>query len=127
MGHLAILLLAGSLSAAQIDLDCGAPAAARALVGRLALSEIEGAEDINRAAMWDAFGRCPPGPARQACAESQRRHFEAEWQRQKARIEAKYRKILDDFEARCRASLAREPLVQGRAATPGVGGPGEPL
>jgi len=101
-----LLLLAGATAPAdRLGLDCAQPAAARTLVGLLMLSEIEGAEDINRAAMWEAFGRCPPGPARQACASREQSLFEARWSEEKRRIELKYEKVLSDFEARCRASL----------------------
>ncbi len=98
-------MITWALTSAQIDLDCARPDAALRLVGRTMLSEIEGAEDINRAAMWDAFGRCPAGPSREACVSQEKRAFEANWEQQKAAIEAKYRRILDDFTARCRASL----------------------
>ena len=102
----ALLLLAGATAQADpLGLDCAQPAAARTLVSRLILSEIEGAEDINRAAMWEAFGRCPPGPAREACAAREQSLFEAKWYEEKRRIEQKYEKMLNDFEARCQASL----------------------
>src|SRR6266511_2960621 len=70
------LALAGILEAAQLDLDCARPAAARDLIGRVMLSEIEWAEDVNREALWEAFGRCadrpraesvPRGAARALC------------------------------------------------------------
>ena len=104
MGSLG-LALAGVFMLAQLELDCARPVAARNLVGRVMLSELEGAEDIHRAAMWDAFGRCPPGPGREPCAGAARERFDAEWKRQKAAIEAKYQKILERFEERCRSSL----------------------
>jgi hypothetical protein len=99
------LALVFALIAAQLPLDCARPEAARDLVGRLMLSEIEGAEDNHRPAMWDAFGRCPAGPAREPCVAEAKRRFEADWARQKAAIEARYRKLLEEFEERCRASL----------------------
>lgn len=99
------LALGGMPGGAQLDLDCAEPARAHVLIGRLQLSEIEGAEDVNRAAMWNAFGRCPPGPRQPACREAEQRRFEGEWQKQKAAIEAKYRKLREDFEERCRASI----------------------
>ena len=99
------LALGWMLGGTQLDLDCAEPARARALIGRLQLSEIEGAEDINRAAMWNAFGRCPTGPRQAACREAEQRRFEGDWQKQKAAIEAKYRTMLEQFEERCRASI----------------------
>jgi hypothetical protein len=70
------------------------------------LSEIEGAEDIHRAAMWEAFGRCAPSANASLCRERERQHFEAQWERQKKEIEDKYRKMLSEFEERCQASAA---------------------
>ena len=54
-------LAQGPPAAAAPDLDCEHPAEARAFIARLRLAEIEGAEDIHREAMWEAFGRCPTG------------------------------------------------------------------
>jgi len=99
------LALAGILEAAQLDLDCARPAAARDLIGRVMLSEIEWAEDVNREALWEAFGRCADRPRAEACREEQRERFAAEFARQRAAIQAKYRQMMNDFEARCQASI----------------------
>ena len=96
--------LAGML---HLDLDCARPAAARDLIGRARLSEIESAEDVNRVAMWEAFGRCPAGPGAEACRDEERRRFGEEMDDRKAAIETKYRLILKDFVDRCRASVVR--------------------
>jgi hypothetical protein len=104
-GWALVLATTGVLAGVQLDLDCARPEAARSLIGRAMLSEIEGAEDIHRAAMWDAFGRCPAGAEHAPCMAEERRRFEADWERQKNAIEAKYRKLLEDFAERCRASL----------------------
>lgn len=98
--------LAGGLARAEPDMDCARPAEARRLVGLLTLAEIEGAEDIHRAAMWDAFGRCPAGGAGEACRTATRRRFDAAWAQQKRQIEAKYRTMLAEFEQRCFASIS---------------------
>ena len=63
---LAAACLVGVLGAtppgqAQSEPDCARPAQGRELIDRLRLAEIEGAEDIHREAMWEAFGRCPEG------------------------------------------------------------------
>lgn len=76
------------------------------MIGRLRLAEIEGAEDIHRAAMWDAFGGCPAGAAGEPCRQQVRRRFEAQWEEQKRGIEDKYRSVLGDFEQRCRGLIA---------------------
>jgi hypothetical protein len=100
------IVLGWGVSSAQLEMDCARPHQARNVVGRLMLSEIEGAEDTNRAAMWEAFGRCPGGPGAGACREKEQRRFEAQWERQKRAIEDKYRKMLSEFEERCQASAA---------------------
>ncbi len=97
--------LVGVLAGAQLELDCAHPAAARALIGRVRLSEIEWAEDVNRAAMWEAFGRCADRPGADSCRDGERERFAADWARQKAAIEAKYDQMLKDFDARCQASI----------------------
>lgn len=91
---------------AQPTLDCAHPTEARTLVGRLRLAEIEGAEDIHREAMWNAFGRCPAGGAGEPCRQEERRRFDAQWAEQKRRIDEKYRGVLGEFEQRCRAIIS---------------------
>ena len=98
---LAALALLGVLGTAQLELDCSRPVASRSLIGRAMLSDIETAEDVNREALWEAFGRCPAGPEADACREEHRRRFGADMARQKAAIESKYQQMLKDFEGRC--------------------------
>jgi hypothetical protein len=107
----AALLL--TLGGAQIELDCGRPGQARHHLGRLRLAEIEGAEDIHRAAMWEAFGRCPAGAEGEACREATRQRFGAAWDQQRQAIEAKYRRMLAEFEERCRSSIGLEGVPIG--------------
>ena len=83
-----------TLGGAQIDLDCARSGQARNEIGRLMLAEIEGAEDIHRAAMWEAFGGCPAGAAGEPCREATRQRFGAAWDQQRQQIEAKYRRML---------------------------------
>jgi hypothetical protein len=121
-GWLLWAILSGTLLGVETDLDCARPDQARIWLGRLMLSEIEGAEDVHRAAMWEAFGRCAPSANGGLCRESERQRFEAQWERQKKEIEDKYRKIMSNFEERCRAAIARaedsSPPVSGlRAAS----------
>ena len=102
-----LLALAGvALDDAPLDLDCAHPAAAKELIGRVRLSEIEWAEDVEREALWQAFGRCAARPGPDACREAERERFAADWARQKAAIEAKYQQMEKDFEERCQASIA---------------------
>ena len=107
---LAGVCLVAALWAAPSGLDCARPAQGRELIARLRLAEIEGAEDIHREAMWEAFGRCPEGAAGTSCRTAERERFETEWEGLRARIEAKYRGVLSDFERRCRAILSRAGL-----------------
>jgi hypothetical protein len=86
--------------------DCEHPAEARAFIARLRLAEIEGAEDIHREAMWQAFGRCPPGTAGVDCRTEEQRRFDARWEVERREIEAKYRDVLGAFERRCRAVIS---------------------
>ncbi|HWP74164.1 MAG TPA: hypothetical protein VNU03_06605 [Methylomirabilota bacterium] len=86
--------------------DCERPAEARAFIARLRLAEIEGAEDIHREAMWQAFGRCPSGAAGGACRAEEQRRFDARWEVERREIEAKYRDVLGAFEQRCRAVIS---------------------
>jgi hypothetical protein len=107
MGRLALgLALVGILGGALLDLDCARPIAAREFIGRMRLSEIEWAEDVNREALWEAFGRCAALPEAQACRDRERERFAAAWVRQKAAIEARYEQMLEDFEVRCQAAIA---------------------
>jgi hypothetical protein len=100
------LVLAGLVQGGDLELDCARPRAGWTLIGQARLAEIEWAEDVNREAMWEAFGRCPPGPGAEACREQQRRDFGADLERQKAAIREKYQKMLRDFLERCLASIA---------------------
>jgi hypothetical protein len=88
------------------ELDCERPAEARAFIAKLQLAEIEGAEDIHRAAMWDAFGRCPAGDAGEPCRREEQRRFDRRWEEQRRAIEAKYRQVLGAFEQRCRTLIS---------------------
>ena len=75
------------------------------LIGRARLSEIEWAEDVNREAMWQAFGRCSGQPGAEACRERERQRFSDDLDAVVAAIDAKYRRISEEFEARCRTSI----------------------
>ena len=105
-GWLLWAILSGTLLGAEPDLDCARPDQARIWLGRLMLSEIEGAEDIHRAAMWDAFGRCPAGDAGEPCRQEEQRRFDSRWEDQRRAIEAKYRQVLGAFEQRCRTLIS---------------------
>ena len=121
-GHILTILwiggagAAGSPAALGPELDCEHPAEARAFIAKLQLAEIEGAEDIHRASMWDAFGRCPAGDAGGPCRREEQRRFDSRWEDERRAIEAKYRQVLGAFEQRCRALISLIEL-QVRAAS----------
>ena len=100
------LALTGLLQGSELELDCAHPGAAGNLIRQARLSDIEWAEDVNREAMWEAFGRCPPGPGAEPCRRAHRRDFEADLERQKEAIREKYRELLRNFLERCLASIA---------------------
>jgi hypothetical protein len=63
--------------------------------------------------MWEAFGGCEPGNTGQPCRDRERRRFDARWDQEKQQLEAKYRRMLSDFEERCRSSIGRvRPLIR---------------
>ena len=111
-GHLLLVLWAtlhlplALGTAGDPDLDCARPAEARAYIALLRLAEIEGAEDIHRAAMWEAFGRCPEGDGGGSCRATEQRRFEGRWEVERRAIEDKYRDVQAAYEARCRGAIA---------------------
>ena len=111
-GYIFVVLLAGGAPGAASqgqgspELDCEHPAHARAFIAQLRMAEIEGAEDIHREAMWNAFGRCPAGDAGGPCRREEQRRFEAQWETTRREIDAKYREVLGAFEQRCRAIIS---------------------
>jgi hypothetical protein len=102
---LSLVLAAGFWGIAQLDLDCAHKSESRAQLDRTLLAEIEAAEDTDQAALREALGGCLAGPEPERCRQETRERFSAAWTRQKAQIEDKYRRILEEFEVRCRASL----------------------
>jgi hypothetical protein len=93
-------------AAVQLDLDCAAPERARALIEYARLSEVEQVEDIHREALSRALANCPEGQGRMACRAEQQRQADIEWERKVAEIKARYGKIRQEFEEKCRASTA---------------------
>jgi len=112
-GYLLLALVAAAPAAPAIglaadpELDCARPAEARAYIALLRLAEIEGAEDIHRAAMWEAFGRCPEGDGGAPCRVTEQRRFEARWEVERRAIEDKYRDVQAAYDARCRGAISQ--------------------
>lgn len=98
-------VLVGCWGVAQLDLDCAHKSRSRAQLDRILLAEIETAEDTAQAALRDALGGCLQGADPERCRQETRQRFSAAWTKQKAQIEEKYRRLLEEFEVRCRASL----------------------
>jgi hypothetical protein len=105
-GWLIWMILGVAGGAAQLDLDCAAPERARALIEYARLSEIEQIEDIHRDALDKALAHCPSGQGRQACRAEQQYQADIDWERKLAEIKARYEKMQQDFDERCRASIA---------------------
>jgi hypothetical protein len=99
------VVLIGLWGIAQLDLDCAHKSRSRAQLDRTLLAEIEAAEDADQAALREALGGCLVGAEPERCRQETRERSSAAWTRQKAQIEDKYRRILEEFEVRCRASL----------------------
>jgi len=99
------VVLVGLWGITQLDLDCAHKSGSRAQLGRTLLAEIEAAEDADQAALREALGGCLAEAEPERCRQETRERFSAAWARQKAQIEDKYRRILEEFEVRCRASL----------------------
>jgi hypothetical protein len=100
------LLLGVAGATVQLDLDCAAPDKARALIDYARLSEIEQVEDIHRDALSRALAKCPEGQGRLACRAEQQRQADIDWERKVAEIKARYGKMRQEFEEKCRASTA---------------------
>ena len=111
------MVFGAASAAAQLELDCTAPERALALIEYARLSEIEQVEDIHRDALDKALARCSTGQGRQTCRTEQQRQADLEWQHKMSEIKARYEKMHNDFEERCRASIARG----GRATTEASG------
>jgi hypothetical protein len=112
------LALGAAWAAVQLDLDCAAPKRSRALIEYARLSEIEQVEDIHRDALSRALAKCPEGQGRTACRAERQREADIDWERKVAEIKARYDKMQQDFEERCRASTARASAAhRGPAAT----------
>jgi hypothetical protein len=107
--HLLATAAALALAAASTPSEpaCDDSATARAHIARLRLAELEYAEDVHREAHWSALGQCPGGSAGQTCRAGVTGRYDALWQARRAEIDATYRRQLEDFEARCRAGVAR--------------------
>jgi hypothetical protein len=99
--------LALAAASAPSEPSCDDLATARVHFTRLRLAELEYAEDVHREAHWNALGQCPGGRAGQACRAGVTGRYDAIWQARRAEIDATYRRELEDFEARCRAGIAR--------------------
>ena len=99
-----VLGVAGAV--VQLDLDCAAPDKARAVIDYARLSEIEQVEDIHRDALAKALANCPEGQGRLACRAEQQRQADIDWERKVAEIKVRYERMLNEFEEKCRTSIA---------------------
>ena len=86
----------------ELPLTCADREASRQQIGRARLSELEQAEDAAWGTLHEALGQCASIPGR---CESARADFDADLARARATIEQRYRRILEEFEVRCRSPL----------------------
>jgi hypothetical protein len=96
------MIVAAVALAVDLELTCADPVASRQQVGRARLSELEQAEDAAWGTLREALARC--GGVADTCDRA-RAEFGAEVARARASIEERYRRILEEFEARCRLPL----------------------
>jgi hypothetical protein len=99
------LVLGGLWGLVQLDLDCAQRSRSRAQLDRTRLAEIEGAEDTAQAALREALGGCLAAADPERCRQETRQRLTAAWTIERAQIEEKYQRMLEEFEVRCRASL----------------------
>ena len=99
------LILGGLWGLTQLNLDCAHKSKSRLQLDRTLLAEIESAEDAAQAALREALGGCLAGTEPERCRQETRERSSAAWTREKAHIQDKYRRILEEFEVRCRRSL----------------------
>ena len=85
---------------ASLQLTCVDRAASTEQLGRARLSELEQAEDVAWGILHDALARCRA--AADGCDARRRAEFDTRMADARASIEARYRRLLDDFETRCR-------------------------
>jgi hypothetical protein len=113
-GWLVWLVLGVAGAVVQLDLDCAAPEQARAVIDYARLSEIEQVEDIHRDALAKALANCPEGQGRLPCRAEQQRQADIDWERKVAEIKVRYERMLNEFEEKCRASIALIDAALGR-------------
>jgi hypothetical protein len=93
-------LVIGVMLGAQMELTCADRTTSLQQIGRARLSEMEHAEDAAWGVLREGLARCAPVGA--GCEAARRDDFDASVARARTVIEERYRRVLEDFEARCR-------------------------
>ena len=93
-------LVLGVTLGAQMELTCADRTTSLQQIGRARLSELEHAEDAAGGILREGLARCAPVDAR--CEAARRADFDTRVARARTVIEERYRRILEEFETRCR-------------------------
>ena len=98
------ILVIGVTLWTQLELTCADRAASLQQIGRARVSELEQAEDAAWGTLREALARC--ASARDGCEAARRADFDASMARARTAIDERYRRVLEDFEARCRLPVS---------------------
>lgn len=104
-----VLLLLGQ---GALDVDCRDAARSRREIGQAHAFEITHAENASWESLQEALARCRSAAATDRCEAEARHRYQSERARAREAIEAKYRRIIDELEARCRAPIVDAPPVR---------------
>jgi hypothetical protein len=85
--------------ALDLELTCADRAASLQQIGRARMSELEQVEDAAWGKLREALASCGPVPAQ---CERARADFDTDLSRARASIDERYRRMREEFEARCR-------------------------
>jgi hypothetical protein len=85
---------------AQMEPTCAHRTTSLQQIGRARLSELEHAEDAAWGILREGLARCAPVDT--PCEAARRADFDAGLARARTLIEERYRRVLEEFEARCR-------------------------
>ena len=100
MRGVARVLVIGVTLGTQLELTCADRGASLQQIGRARISELEQAEDAAWGTLREALARCAPASDR--CETARRADFDASVALARTAIEERYRRVLEEFEARCR-------------------------
>jgi len=94
------VLVIGVTLGTQLELTCADRGASLQQIGRARVSELEQAEDVAWGSLHEGLARC--ALASPGCETARRADFDTSVARARTAIEERYRRVLEEFEARCR-------------------------